>query len=116
MSPSTAHRHPKAIFGVVALWEFRQAGAAWTTRWGTTSPRYAQTLCTERPPAGSGVSLPAVHVVRHVGDHACSTVTSIHVATGPYYLRVSLGLNSPRRDVQATLVQLAREASGRLPG
>ena len=116
ISPTTAHRDPKAIFGVgLALWDFRKLGPAWSTRWGTKSRKYAQTLCNERPPPGSGVRLPTVHVVRGVGDYACATDTSIQVAKGPFYLIVSLGLNAPNSESRQTLIQLARKASGRLP-
>ncbi len=115
ISPDTAHRSRTAIFGVaVGLWDFRTAGATWTTRWGSQARRYAVSVCNQQAPRGSGVTLPATRVVRRVGDYACTTDVATKVAKGPFYLVVSVGAGRVGDTTRNAAINLAKKAAQRL--
>ena len=117
ISTVAAHNHRTAIFGVsVQLWDFRVTGPAWTAPWGTRAARYLRSLCTpQHPPAGSGIPLPATHLVSGTGDYACALDDAVvEVAKGPFLLRVSVGLNAPNKRSRDTVIALARTAARRL--
>jgi len=117
VSPTAANRDRSTLFGVaVGLWDFRTAGAAWTARWGTKAKRYAVTLCTEKAPAGSGVTLPATHAMGRIGDYACATDTAVRIAKGPYFLVVSVGAGRVSASTRNVVVKLAKKALERLTG
>jgi len=72
------------------------------------------TLCSEKAPPGSGVTLPATHAIGRIGDYACATDTVVRVAKGPYYVVVSVGVGRIGNTVRNAVVILAKRASQRL--